>query len=118
MNTWKRIFLLLVLFCYAAASSIAAAHAFPKSFDQSADSYGIEEPVNAKDMMTDCHQQTASQPSSDSINACDIFCSAISNVMTTEDTLDIEVSRLTAQIAFFRQSFASPYLSEDPHPPK
>ena len=116
MKTTNKTLTLLTLICYLAVMSITSVHAFPSFVDTSNISQTEQSSLMTGETPANCHQNTSSESTVSS--ACQLFCSAMGNVIANEIIIDLKLPQPTADIAFFTRPLPRWKISVEPHPPK
>ena len=116
MKTITKILMRFFLVCYLVVSSLATVHAFP-SFDGLSDvTQGIL--LSSEDMQANCHQNIDDSSDSTKVTACELFCSAMGNVISNEIFIEADSVRPTQDIQFFTLALSTRQIALEPHPPK
>lgn len=105
----------VVLICYLAAASIAAAHAFPKAIGGE---MKVASSVFAMDDRSDCHQNSDTKSNAASMSACKIFCAAMGNVLINSVSFIQPITPNNVYIASHNSVLDDSVPSIEPHPPK
>ncbi len=105
----------IVLICYLAASSIAAAHAFPK---EEGGEMKVTSSVSAMNDSSDCHQNSDPKADSASMSACKIFCAAMGSVVINSVSFIQPISPNYVYSASHDSGLHDSIPSIEPHPPR
>lgn len=106
----------IILVCYIAVASIAAAHAFPKAIGDELNT--MSSSSTSLQVNSDCHQSTESDSATSSVSACKVFCAAMGNVVINHLTSVAATRPSSLSIVFSGLGVTDSDLSLEPHPPK